>query len=159
MSRAGRPPAPYFAAVAALACLSALEPVHGQPRDPALTGLDPVTALQGEAARGDPSLEATDGEYTYHFASEANRLLFVADPERWAIRNRMCPVMAGVRADPDLFTVHDGRIYAFGSPTGCSSKPTRIRSWPRAIGRGSCTTIPATRSSAAASASSTRPTA
>lgn len=83
-----------------------------------LEGLDPVLLVQGKEAQGDEKFAVTRGRFRYLFAGAETRAAFEKEPERYEIQlggtcARMGPNTSG---DPDLYTVHKGRIYLFGSP-------------------------------------------
>lgn len=83
----------------------------------ALEGLDPVMLVEGKESLGKTSITVTRGSFQYFFASEDNRAKFQGEPERYEIQlggacARMGPQVGG---NPDLFSVHNGRIYIFGS--------------------------------------------
>ena len=87
----------------------------------AIGGLDPVALVEGEESRGSTEIEAQDRDYRYHFATEANRKKFKANPDKYGIQARGSCAGMGAQievgsGDPDLFTVHDGRIYIFAGP-------------------------------------------
>lgn len=85
---------------------------------PALGGLDPVTVIQGAPRQGEEKLASVHGRFRYLFASAENKAAFDADPERWAYRyDGNCAAMRGVQTDGGIWAVHDGRLYAFGTPT------------------------------------------
>jgi len=90
------------------------------PGAPALEGLDPVALVQGKEAPGKNSISVEKGGFLYVFDSEENKKRFLADPDRYGIQNDgICQRMgAPVNGNPDLWTVHQGKIYIFGSP-GC----------------------------------------
>ena len=79
----------------------------------AVRGLDPVRLVGGWEEMGKPEIEMTHEGYRYQFVSEPTRERFEAEPERFSISNDTCPVAPGVPLDPDLFVVHNGRIYGF----------------------------------------------
>lgn len=84
----------------------------------ALRGLDPVALCQGKESLGLEEHTASDGAYSYRFASEENRKLFAANPERFGIQwggacGRMGPLSGA--GNPERFLVHEGRIYIFAS--------------------------------------------
>src|SRR5262245_33865576 len=95
---------------------------HAQRQPPfdALEGLDPVMLAQGKEAQGEPNLTVTRGKFRYMFANAENKAAFEQDPARYEIQlNGACARMgAPVTGNPDLYTVHKGRIYIFGS-TNC----------------------------------------
>jgi len=83
----------------------------------ALEGLDPVLLVEGRESLGKTSITVTRGNFQYFFSSEDNRAKFQREPERYEIQlggacARMGPQVGG---NPDLFSVHNGRIYIFGS--------------------------------------------
>jgi YHS domain-containing protein len=83
----------------------------------ALEGLDPVMLAQGKEAQGEMNITVTLGRFRYFFANAANKAAFEQDPERFEIQlNGSCARMgAPVRGIADLYAVHKGRIYIFGS--------------------------------------------
>jgi YHS domain-containing protein len=81
----------------------------------ALAGLDPVLLVSGQEEMGKPEIIAMHQGRHYQFVSEPHRTRFAAEPEKFAIQNATCPVMAGAPVDPSLFAVHAGKIYAFGT--------------------------------------------
>jgi YHS domain-containing protein len=83
-----------------------------------LEGLDPVLLIQGKEAQGDEKFSVTRGRFRYLFAGAETKAAFEREPARYEIQlggtcARMGPSTQG---DPDLYAVHDGRIYLFGSP-------------------------------------------
>src|SRR5262245_29041011 len=86
------------------------------PRD-AIEGLDPVLLAQGKETQGEMNITVTRGQFRYMFANAANKAAFEQDPARYEIQlNGACARMgAPVGGNPDLYTVHKGRIYIFGS--------------------------------------------
>lgn len=84
---------------------------------PVLEGLDPVMLVQGKEAQGDLKISLTRGKFQYLFASAENKASFEKDPARYEIQlEGACARMgAPVTGNPDLYTVHQGRIYIFGS--------------------------------------------
>lgn len=83
-----------------------------------LEGLDPVLLTRGKEAQGDEQFSVSRGRFRYLFAGAETKAAFEREPARYEIQlggacARMGPT---VRGNPDLFTVHAGRIYVFGSP-------------------------------------------
>lgn len=83
-----------------------------------IEGLDPVLLIQGKEAQGDEAYSVTRGRFRYLFAGAETKAAFERDPARYEIQlggtcARMGPSTQG---NPDLYSVHDGRIYLFGSP-------------------------------------------
>jgi len=93
--------------------------VFAQQKPPfdALEGLDPVMLTQGKEVQGEMNITVTRGQFRYFFANAANKAVFEQDPARYEIQlngacARMGPPVYGI---PDLYTVHQGRIFIFGS--------------------------------------------
>lgn len=82
-----------------------------------LEGLDPVLLSQGKEAQGDMKYKVTRGRFQYLFANEENKAAFEKDPSKYEIQlDGHCARMgAPTGGDPDLYAVHNGRIYIFGS--------------------------------------------
>src|SRR5687767_11440996 len=85
-----------------------------------LEGLDPVLFSQGKEVMGKMTISVTRGRFQYVFATEENRVLFEKAPEQYEIQlggtcARMGPTVGG---NADIYSVHLGRIYIFGSG-GC----------------------------------------
>jgi YHS domain-containing protein len=92
-------------------------PQAPQPLD-ALDGVDTVILLQqGKETFGKSEHEVIRGRYRYLFSSAETKATFEKDPARYEIQlGGMCARMGkGVRGNPSDYTVHDGRIYIFGS--------------------------------------------
>ena len=83
-----------------------------------IEGLDPVMLTQGKEVQGDMKFKVTRGRFQYIFANAENKATFEKDPERYEIQlDGFCARMgAPTTGDPDLYAVHNGRIYIFGSP-------------------------------------------
>lgn len=94
-------------------------PLGGQEEraaQPALGGLDPVSVVQGSPQAGEERFSSVHGRFRYVFASAANKEAFDRDPQRWGFQlDGSCGMMAGLYTDGQIFAVHDGRLYAFGS--------------------------------------------
>lgn len=82
-----------------------------------LEGLDPVMLSQGKEVQGDLKLKVTRGQFQYIFANAENKAIFEKEPARYEIQlDGHCARMgAPTSGNPDLYTVHNGRIYIFGS--------------------------------------------
>lgn len=82
-----------------------------------LEGLDPVLLTQGKEVQGDMKYKVTRGQFQYIFASAESKATFEKDPSRYEIQlNGHCARMGSpTGGNPDLFYVHKGRIYIFGS--------------------------------------------
>lgn len=81
--------------------------------------IDPVALVRdGEYAEGDNSRLIVRSGYAYRFASDANRIAFTSDPEKYEIQiGGACGRMGSLsgKGDPTRFAVYDGRIYIFAS--------------------------------------------
>lgn len=82
-----------------------------------IDGLDPVMLVQGKEVQGELQISVTRGNFKYLFATAETKALFEKDPARYEIQlGGACARMgAPVTGNPDLYTVHKGRIYIFGS--------------------------------------------
>lgn len=82
-----------------------------------LEGLDPVMLSQGKEVQGDMKYKVTRGKFQYIFANEENKAAFEKEPARYEIQlDGACARMgAPTTGNPDLYFVHNGRIYIFGS--------------------------------------------
>ncbi|HET6851968.1 MAG TPA: hypothetical protein VFH46_06565 [Pyrinomonadaceae bacterium] len=82
-----------------------------------LEGLDPVMLSQGKEVQGDMKYKVTRGRFQYLFASAENKAIFEKEPARYEIQlDGHCARMgAPTTGNPDLYYVHNGRIYIFGS--------------------------------------------
>src|SRR5215213_3527070 len=82
-----------------------------------LEGVDPVMLSQGKEVQGDMKYKVTRGRFQYLFASAENKATFEKDPSRYEIQlDGHCARMgAPTSGNPDLYAVHNGRIYIFGS--------------------------------------------
>jgi putative intracellular protease/amidase/YHS domain-containing protein len=94
-----------------------------------LKGLDPVTLLEGQEVAGVEEFAASRGPFRYLFANAEHKARFEENPRRFAVQAETCAVMPKVPASPDLFLVHDGKIFLFGTP-GCLA---RFRADPAAF--------------------------
>jgi putative intracellular protease/amidase/YHS domain-containing protein len=80
----------------------------------ALGGLDPVLLTAGKETKGQPKFALTRDGFRYQFTDAVNKAKFEKDPQRYAIQfEGNCAMNRGARANPDIFTVYKGRIYAF----------------------------------------------
>lgn len=82
-----------------------------------LHGFDPVTYFTESAPqKGSAKISATHNGSTYHFASQANREKFIAEPEKYAPQfGGFCAmgVAMGKKfdVDPNAYKVVDGKLY------------------------------------------------
>jgi YHS domain-containing protein len=81
----------------------------------AYAGLDPVMLVEGREEMGKAEIVEDFRGWRYQFASEPNRAAFAADPARYAPQNSSCLMMPGAPLQPDLFAVHEAKVYGFGS--------------------------------------------
>jgi len=113
-------------ALVALALLQGCGTVHNTMRDGAderviLRGNDPVSYFTAaRPQKGDPAITSVHDGDVYRFASEANKRLFDASPQKYA------PAWAGFCASgthyalkaaigADVYLVYKGRLFMFGS--------------------------------------------
>jgi len=84
-----------------------------------LDGLDPVLLIQGQEAQGRLELAVTRGHFKYLFARAETKATFQKNPEKYEVQmGGLCARMgAATGGDADLYAVHDGKIYLFGSST------------------------------------------
>jgi len=95
----------------------AAEPMVYQRRGRAIRGADPVAYFtEGRAVDGARNITFDWNGATWHFASETNRDMFAADPERYAPAfGGYCAFaasrgyLAGTR--PEAWTIYEGRLY------------------------------------------------
>lgn len=83
-----------------------------------LKGLDPVELCAGREVAGRADLAHEDGGFRYHFATEANRLRFIRNPDKFGIQiggacGNMGPLSG--RGSGERWLVHSGRIWIFAS--------------------------------------------
>ena len=82
----------------------------------AISGLDPVLLIEGSRQEGSEELTATYDGFSYRFATEKSLSDFRAAPDRYAVQLRgACPVRPDLKGKPEIFLVHEGRIYLFFS--------------------------------------------
>jgi len=90
----------------------------------AIKGYDPVAYFTvGKPTRGRPDIELTWDEHRYQFASEENRAKFKADPVRYSPQfSDYCAMALSkgelVEANPENWTIVDGKLYVFGKSMG-----------------------------------------
>jgi len=82
-----------------------------------LEGLDPVMLSQGKEVQGDMKFSVVRAQFQYLFANAENKATFEKDPARYEIQlGGHCARMGSpTGGNPDLYAVHNGRIYVFGS--------------------------------------------
>lgn len=116
-----RPSAPALARILALCLLTALTPAAAL-ADDALGGMDVVSLRDaGRVAQGGDDITTHWRGHEWHFANEANRATFEADPRAYAPGfGGACPVALanGERrpGQPDLFVVVGDTLYLASSP-------------------------------------------
>ena len=90
----------------------------------AIKGYDPVAYFTaGKPTRGRTDIELVWDERRYQFANEENRARFKADPVRYAPQfSDYCAMALSkgelVEANPENWTIADGKLYIFGKPVG-----------------------------------------
>lgn len=84
-----------------------------------LKGLDPVELVSGKEVVGNADLFAEHGKFRYLFANEEDLKTFKSTPEKFAVQlNGNCLMSTSMPGDPNLYMVHDKKIYLAGSK-GC----------------------------------------
>jgi YHS domain-containing protein len=109
--------------IAALVLFSCVVRANAQNASPGpqtvipLEGLDPVMLTQGKEVQGEMKYKVKRGQFEYLFASAENQATFEKDPTRYEIQlDGNCARMgAPTTGNPDLYLVHNNRIYIFGS--------------------------------------------
>ena len=83
----------------------------------AIRGYDPVAYFtDGRPVKGSSAITVTHNDGVYHFASEKNRALFEADPERYAPQyGGYCAYAMSrgfvVASDPQAWTIYNDKLY------------------------------------------------
>ena len=97
----------------------------GQSKLPvAIKGYDPVSYfVEGRPVKGMESISYDFDDSRYLFASDKNRQLFAANPEKYVPQfNALCAAGLAdgrrVQPDPTAFVVHDGKLYLFEAQRG-----------------------------------------
>jgi putative intracellular protease/amidase/YHS domain-containing protein len=99
----------------------------------ALKGLDPVLLTEGKETKGQAELSVTREGFRYLFVEPANKAKFEKDPARYEIQfHGHCAMMPDTPAQPNLFTVYKGRIYAFA----CDDCQADFRQKPEVYAQG-----------------------
>lgn len=78
-------------------------------------GLDVVLLADGKEVQGKESISVARGKYKYIFASEENKTVFEKDPARYEIGEYCQRMGAPAAGNADLWAMHEGKIYIFGS--------------------------------------------
>lgn len=118
-----------FRAVAVLiaACSSmviGLPALAAEPLPVAIKGYDPVAYFtSGKPTQGRAEVDLVWDEHRYQFSTPENRARFKADPVRYAPQfSDYCAMALSkgelVVADPENWTIADGKLYIFGKPVG-----------------------------------------
>ncbi len=114
-----RPSPIHFYSLLIVILLIAFSAVNSVAQETVITleGLDPVMLSQGKEVQGDMKYKVTRGAFQYLFANAETKATFEKDPSRYEIQlDGHCARMgAPVTGNPDLYAVHNGRIYIFGS--------------------------------------------
>jgi YHS domain-containing protein len=96
------------------------------PRRRALWGYDPVSYFTaGHPEPGSAQFSFPFDDTDYWFASEEHRKMFAADPERYAPQFKAyCALSVArglkVEADPEAWTIWNGKLYVFGTKDALS---------------------------------------
>jgi YHS domain-containing protein len=84
----------------------------------ALSGYDPVSYFEGTPQKGNADLTLEQAGVVYRFASEKNRAVFQANPQRyepayggWCAYAMLDGDKVGI--DPETYKLIDGRLYLF----------------------------------------------
>ncbi len=112
--------------IAAVAFLSAsvFAQVTGSEPRLVLKGHDPVAYFtEGKPVKGSPQFAYDWDEGRYYFANAKHRDMFVGEPDRFAPRfGGYCTASmtrgAANEADPEVFSIVDGKLYLIGSGKG-----------------------------------------
>ena len=104
-----------------LFCCLAAAVLAQESTTPAVNRFDPVELVKGTEVPGKTEFNVVRGRFHYFFANAENLKAFEDDPARFEVQlegacARMGPGSGAGK--PDLFAVHDGRIYVFASE-GC----------------------------------------
>jgi hypothetical protein len=114
-------------AVVILACSSMAIGLPAMAADPtplAIKGYDPVAYFTaGKPTQGRPDIDLMWDEQRYQFSTPENRARFKADPVRYAPQfSDYCAMALSkgelVVADPENWTIAEGKLYIFGKPVG-----------------------------------------
>ena len=113
----------------------------------ALGGLDPITYfLNRQPLKGSPFFSLRYKGQVWNFSSVLNRATFLVDPEKFAPQhNSLCTEAAdrgeAKRADPHVWTIHDGMLYLFADRAALaiwlglqSSRDSKLADSPEAHG-------------------------
>ena len=93
----------------------------------ALGGYDPVSYFTaGRPEKGSAAFPASFDDATYWFKNADHRAMFVADPDRFAPQYQgFCAMTvsrgAKAEADPEAWTIADGKLYVFGAKQGVAA--------------------------------------
>jgi YHS domain-containing protein len=115
----------FRAIVIAAGCIVANAPAWAVDKVPvAIKGYDPVAYFTvGKPTKGRPDIALEWDEHRYLFSTEENRARFKADPARYAPQfSDYCAMALSkgelVEANPENWTIVDGKLYIFGKPVG-----------------------------------------
>jgi len=108
---------PWLAIIVVLSGLLATTSAQNPETVIPLEGLDPVMLVQGKEMQGDVKYKVTRGQFQYLFANAETKATFEKDPAKYEIQlGGHCARMGTpTTGNPDLYFVHNGRIYIFGS--------------------------------------------
>jgi putative intracellular protease/amidase/YHS domain-containing protein len=81
----------------------------------ALGGVDPVLLVAGKEVAGLENVTEKHAGFIYRFAGEKSQRRFRDDPESYAIQlDGHCGAMPSANGNPEIFAVHEEKIYIFG---------------------------------------------
>jgi hypothetical protein len=118
---------------AASAVAGELPRIHTSADQVAIKGYDAVAYFtEGRATQGDPAFQTEWEGARWMFANAHHRDLFISDPDRYApVFPGYCTMSMSMdvvyAANPELWTIVDGRLYMTGGPAGLE----KLREAPR----------------------------
>ena len=83
-----------------------------------IEGLDIVMLLQGKEVQGKEDIAVVRGRFKYIFSSQETKAVFEKDPAQYEIGPYCQRMGAPTTGNADLWAVHKGHVYLFGSD-GC----------------------------------------
>ncbi len=105
-----------LAVLAPSALAKASDGQDAKPAPVVLKGYDPISLLDGKEVAGSETITSKYEGFSYRFVVAEHKTRFDAEPARYAVHGKMCTAMPKAAASPDLFLVHDGKLFLFGSP-------------------------------------------
>ena len=83
-----------------------------------IEGLDIVMLLQGKEVQGKEDIAVVRGRFKYIFSSQETKAVFEKDPAQYEIGPYCQRMGAPTTGNADLWAVHKGHVYLFGSDGG-----------------------------------------